>query len=170
MIPVFQLPRGYEPRRLFFALTRAGRKWFFVGVTDDRHGYSFPALRPDDGKPLARGAGFDTREQAAVYARQKSLPAYAVWDSRKRCYAGLDGAYAVVAKERPKLQSFSFDVRTFLALTVKAESEEAARKLLRGLLECATVRIESADCDAVGELSADDGEADLVEIDGEAVE
>ena len=69
----------------------------------------------------------------------------------------------------PQEHEYLFDIKLFASLRVKATSEAKARQLLKTALDCATIN-----CGAwpngepiVGEAS-EDGEADLMEIDGEA--
>lgn len=71
----------------------------------------------------------------------------------------------------PVTREFAFDVRLFSTLRVKAASEAEARALLREHVDCADANFgawPSGD-PILGEASLDDGEPDLIEIDGEAV-
>lgn len=63
---------------------------------------------------------------------------------------------------------YLFDVKLFTAIRIKASTEEEARKKLAAYFDCASVNF-GADEDGdpiTGEASMD-GDADLVEVDGE---
>lgn len=64
---------------------------------------------------------------------------------------------------------YLFDVKLFTAIRVKAASEEAARKKLNTYFDCADVNFgaDEKGNPITGEASID-GDADLVEVDGEA--
>ena len=71
------------------------------------------------------------------------------------------------------MHEYLFDVKLFASIRIRAASPAEARKQLNALLDCATVNF-GADANAdpvIGEasLAQDDGGADLVEIDNEAV-
>jgi len=69
------------------------------------------------------------------------------------------------------MHEYLFDIKLFTALRVKVESEAKAREILASVLDCAEVNCgEWPDgSPIVGEASLDDGDPDLIEIDGEAV-
>jgi hypothetical protein len=71
------------------------------------------------------------------------------------------------------MHEYMFDVKLFASIRVKAESEKAAREKLATMLDCATLKLEDPDPSNKapyinGEVSMD-GDADLMEIDGEEV-
>lgn len=69
------------------------------------------------------------------------------------------------------MHKYTFDVKLFAAITVDAESEEHARKLLRKCVNGADVNFGAwPNGDPIlCEVFTDDGEDPLIEIDGEPV-
>lgn len=68
---------------------------------------------------------------------------------------------------------YLFDVKLFAAIRIKATTEDEARKILSAALNCANVNFgaQPNGDPILGEASLyDDGEPDLVEIDGEEPE
>jgi hypothetical protein len=68
-----------------------------------------------------------------------------------------------------ELHEYLFDLKLFASVRVKAESEAAARALIAAHIHCADVNFGAwpDGSPILGEASVD-GEADLMEIDGEA--
>lgn len=68
------------------------------------------------------------------------------------------------------MKEFLFDIKLFASLRVKAADEASARRMLKTALDCATINCGSWPNGEpiVGEAS-EDGEADLMEVDGEDV-
>lgn len=87
MTPRFILPSGYTPRDMQFVLSRSSnlKGWQFFGR--DQHGYCVPA-RNHHHELLCNGEIFATKSEAAIMARALNLPAYAIWNGRKRSYDG----------------------------------------------------------------------------------
>lgn len=81
---LFILPADYTPREMQLVLSRHGKGWKFYGYAN---GYSVPA-RNSRGELLCKGETFATKQEAGIMARALGLPAYAVWNGRKRCYTG----------------------------------------------------------------------------------
>ena len=65
------------------------------------------------------------------------------------------------------MHNYLFDVKLFAAIRVDAASEKDAREKLALALDCASVTVEIGGATTTFEVSAD-GDADLVEIDGES--
>lgn len=79
-------------------------------------------------------------------------------------------AITAACDARAKRQvEYTFDVKLFTTLRVKAESEAEARAILRRVMHCADANFGAWDDGSpiLGEASMD-GDPDLVEIDGEA--
>lgn len=97
MTPQFILNSGYTAREVTLVLTRAslGKGWEFRGFAD---GYSVPA-RNAKGDILFDGRPFATQHDAAIMARALELPAYAVWNGRKRCYEGEGAKFMAYARD-----------------------------------------------------------------------
>lgn len=70
-----------------------------------------------------------------------------------------------------KLHEYAFDVRLYACIRVKAASKTAALLLLRECVDGANVNFGAwPDGDPIlADVSMDDGEPDLIEIDGEDV-
>jgi len=68
------------------------------------------------------------------------------------------------------MKTFSFDVKMLVALTVTADSEADARRILRDNLDCADSNFGAwpDGSPILGEASMD-GDGDLYEVNGEAV-
>lgn len=64
------------------------------------------------------------------------------------------------------MATFTFDVKLFATVSVDADSEETARKMVAESTDC--VALYKWDDTTLGEASMD-GEPDLIEIDGEPV-
>jgi hypothetical protein len=86
MTPRFILPANYAERDMMLVLSRSnnGKGWKFYGHAD---GYSVPA-RNHRHEVLCAGTEFATKAEAAMMARALNLPAYAIWNGRKRRYDG----------------------------------------------------------------------------------
>lgn len=68
------------------------------------------------------------------------------------------------------MPEFLFDVKLFVSVRVQAETEAEGRRLLADAMECATINAGSwPNGEPVLGEASQDGEADLIEIDGEAV-
>lgn len=69
------------------------------------------------------------------------------------------------------MNEYLFDLRLFASVRVKAESVKEARAILSDCLECATANMGAFPNGdpIIGEVSPDDGEPDLIEINGNAV-
>jgi hypothetical protein len=77
-----------------------------------------------------------------------------------------------VKRRRRKTHEYRFEARVFASIPIRAESEKEARKRLGEALDCVDVTFGAMEGDPVcggASLSTDDGEPDLVEIDGEDV-
>lgn len=85
MTPRFILPSGYAPRDMELVLSREIKGWKFYGR--DAQGYCVPA-RNHRHEPLCDNVIFATKGEAAIMARALNLPAYAIWNGRKRAYDG----------------------------------------------------------------------------------
>lgn len=92
---VFTLPAGYVARNMELALTKTRKGWSFVGHAD---GYSVPA-RKANGELLFNGDVLATRQDAALMARALDLPAYKVWNGRKRSYDGTGAIFLATARD-----------------------------------------------------------------------
>lgn len=71
-----------------------------------------------------------------------------------------------------KTHEYLFDVKLFASIRITAENETEARKQLQALLDCADVAVSDPD-DNDQTLTfecSQDGEADLMQIDGEEPE
>jgi hypothetical protein len=95
MTPKFILPAGYQTRTVEFSLSRDHRGWYFTGRHD---GYAVPARNPA-GELLCKGEKFATRHEAAIMARALELPAYAIWNGRKRRYDGKGAEFIAKARD-----------------------------------------------------------------------
>lgn len=68
------------------------------------------------------------------------------------------------------MTEYLFDVKLFASIRLRAESEAAARKCLAEVLDCADLSVCHGGVDMADTFEASmDGEADLIEIDGEVV-
>lgn len=100
MTPTFTLPSGYKSREVEFVLAPANypkRGWQFFG-RDAANRYSTPA-RNSRGAVLCSGDSFATRDEAAMIARALGLPAYAVWNGRKRAFVGTGAKFTAHARD-----------------------------------------------------------------------
>lgn len=96
MTPKFILPAGYQTRTVEFVLTRDyPRGWYFAG----RHDGYVTAARNPAGELLCQGQRFDTRRDGEIVARALDLPAYAVWNGRKRRYDGKGAEFIAKARD-----------------------------------------------------------------------
>lgn len=95
MQPVFIMHSGYVSREVEFVLGRERKGWKFYGR--DHQGYLIPARKPN-GDLLFQGAALDSRQDAAIMARALDLPAYAVWNGRKRSYDGTGAKFTAHAR------------------------------------------------------------------------
>lgn len=96
MTPIFILPTGYVTRTVELILSRAAyptKGWRFYGR--DHQGYGVPA-REGDGKPIIV---FKSRDDARQYARAWELPAYAIWNGRRRAYDGKGAEFIARARD-----------------------------------------------------------------------
>lgn len=67
------------------------------------------------------------------------------------------------------MPEFTLDVKAFLTIRVKAPTEAKAREVARFAVEhCEGVQCNSADFQSEIVCASADGDADLIEIDGEA--
>lgn len=90
----FRLRAGYDSRDMQLVLTRANypsRKWEFCGR--DKNAYCVPALHGGASLPK-----FKTKHEAELWAIDNRLPAFAVWNGRKRSY---DGQGAIIRADAP---------------------------------------------------------------------
>lgn len=69
------------------------------------------------------------------------------------------------------MTEYAFDVKLFAVIRVTADSEEEARTAIRDKLDCADANLGAWDDGSpiLCEVSRDDGEDQLIEVDGEAV-
>lgn len=65
------------------------------------------------------------------------------------------------------MHEYLFDMRAFVAVRIRAPDEATARKMLKDGLDAATMALPDLPHFVSGELSMDDGEPDLMEIDGQ---
>ncbi len=86
MRPLFILSETYTPRLMVLVLSpEPGGYWGFYG----RHHESkvaVPARDPDTRKPLP---SFKTKDAAREFADVADLPAFGVWNGRRKTYEGL---------------------------------------------------------------------------------
>lgn len=100
MTPRFIMHSGYKTRKVEFVLSRERRGWKFYGR--DSQGYLVPATNAKRA-PLCNGDVFATQHEAAIMARALDLPAYAVWNGRKRAYDGRGAEFLAIARDAPQL-------------------------------------------------------------------
>ena len=71
---------------------------------------------------------------------------------------------------KPQTNEYLFDVKLFASVRVKAEDENAARKMLNDVFDCADINAGAwPNGDPVTGEASQDGEADLIEVNGEDV-
>lgn len=96
MQPRFIMHRGYKVREVEFVLSRERKGWKFYGR--DANGYLVPARNPS-GLPLCDNVQFSTQREAATMARILDLPAYAIWNGRKRSYDGTGAKFTAYPRD-----------------------------------------------------------------------